>query len=235
LFLIDQANDPTPAPEAPADGGNVAPVEQPGQPAAQAATPPEGLPEAFWKDGTIDVDSIKALHEASAAEQAKQAARAAEIPADGNYVLTLPEDLKDAEGKPIEIDTANPAYLTLLEAAKELNLTTSEANKFAEMMVRKELEQMKAEQEAASQAMQAELAKLGASPAERIAAVKNSITGILGDKANALTSQILTADGVIALEALVAKINVNPLPAPANGAQNGKRVADIFYGPSNAA
>lgn len=207
---MDQANDQTPAPEAPADGSNVAPAEQSGQPAAQAATPPEGLPEAFWKDGALDVNSIKALHEASAAEQAKQAARAAEIPSDGNYVLALPEDLKDDAGNPIEIDKENPAYFTLVEAARELKLTTSEANKFAEMMVRKELEQMKAEQTAQAEAMRAELAKLGANPAERIAAAKNAIIGHLGDKANALTSQILTAEGVMALEALIAKINAAP-------------------------
>lgn len=232
---MDQASDQNASPASPADGGNVAPAEQPGQPAAQAAPAPEGLPEAFWKDGNLDVDSIKALHEANAAEQTKQAERAAEIPADGNYILALPEDLKDDAGNPIEIDTNNPAYFTLVEAARKLKLTTSEANEFAEMMVRKELEQMKAEQEASATAMKAELAKLGASPAERIAAAKNAITGILGDQANALTSQIFTADGVLALEALVAKINVNPNPPPPPGAKDGKRVADIFYGPSNAA
>lgn len=211
---MDQASDQNAAPDSPADVSNVAPTEQPGQPAAQAATAPEGLPEAFWKDGNLDVDSIKALHEASAAEQAKQAARAAEIPTDGNYILALPEDLKDDAGKPIEIDTNNAAYFTLVEAARELKLTTSEANKFAEMMVRKELEQMKADQTAQADAMKAELAKLGANPSERIAAAKNAIIGHLGEKANALTSQILTADGVMALEALIAKINATPLVPP---------------------
>jgi hypothetical protein len=232
---MDQASNQAPASEASADGGSVAPIERPGQPAAQAATAPDGLPEAFWKDGNLDVASIKALHEASASEQAKQAERAAEIPADGNYVLALPDDLKEVDGKAVEIDTNNPAYFTLIEAAKELKLTTAEVNNFAAIMVRKELEQMKAEQEASTQAMQAELAKLGSNPAERIAAAKNAIIGILGDQANALTSQILTADGVIALEALAAKINLTPLPPPPGGAKDGKRVADIFYGPSNAA
>lgn len=227
---MDQANDQNASPDTPADGGNVASIEQPGQPAAQAATAPEGLPEAFWKDGNLDVDSIKALHEASAAEQAKQAERAAEIPADGNYILALPDDLKDDAGNPIEIDTTNPAYFTLVEAARELKLTTSEANKFAEMMVRKELEQMKAEQTAQADAMKAELAKLGANPSERIAAAKNAIIGHLGDKANALTSQILTADGVMALEALIAKINAAPTASAPSPSKRDVPAYERIYG-----
>lgn len=215
--------DPAPA-ESPAPVGEAASV-------ADAALAPEGLPESFWKDGALDVATIKALHESSAAEAAKLAERVADIPQDGNYVLALPEDLKDDAGEPIQIDTENPAYQTLIEAAKELKLTSSEANKFAEMMVRKEVEHVRAQVAAEAKAREEELSKLGADPKVRLESVIGQVKAILGEDSDALLKSINTAAGVVAIEKLLAKLSgPSPTPPLALVVQQEKRVADIFYG-----
>jgi hypothetical protein len=226
LSLLDQNNetvtDPAPA-DAPATVGDA--------PAPAAATAPEGLPESFWKDGALDVASVKALYESTTEQQTKLSERAADIPEDGNYVIALPKDFVDDAGKPIEIDTENPAYQTLIEAAKELKLTTAEANKFAEMMVRKEVEQARAEVAAETKARNEELSKLGADPKVRIEAVIGQVKAHLGDDADALLKSINTAAGVVAVEKLLAKLNgPSPVPPLALAASQQKRVADIFYG-----
>ena len=186
--------------------------------------PYDGVPESFLKDGKLDIEALAALNEANSV-------RAAAIPADGNYQIKLDEALKDAEGKPVQIDLESPAAQTLLAAAKELKLTPDEVNKFASQMVAMEYERAKVEEQAVRDQVQKELSKLGANPEGRITAVLQGLKAQLGDEADAFLGVLPTsAEAVRAAEKILSKlISTSPNPALINDAQKEQPLSKIFY------
>lgn len=187
------------------------------------------------KDGALDLDAIKALHDKASTD----AERVKDIPADGTYTIALPDtdEFKGADGKPLEMDTNAPSYQTLLDAAKSLKLTNAEVNEIAAAMVRRELEAEKAEAEARTAQVQAELAKLGADPKARTTALSSALTAQLGEEdAKALAAGLTTAAAVIATEKLIAKLRATtPNPPPADVGKPTKSAAQIIYGVTNKA
>lgn len=201
--------------------------------AAPPAAAPEGLPADLWADGKLNVEAIVQLHQTVAEAKAREAERAASLPADGVYKLELPADIVDAEGKPVQLDLEHPAYKTLIAAASKLKLTPAEASEFAAMMVREEMAAFKADAEAQLQARQAELAKLGANPAPRVQAIEAQVRAHLGDKAPALIQSITTADALLALESLLQRFTATTAAPPPQAAPPKKSVAELFYGRPN--
>ena len=190
---------------------------------------PNGLPEAFIKDGAVDLDAIKAAYES----KTKFEERASQLPQDGNYTIELAEDLKDAEGKPIQIDTQSPAYLALAKAAKEIGLLPTEVNQIATDYVRAEFEAAKAEQETLLAEQQKELAKLGANPEVRIKAIADGFKAHLGDDdAKAfLLALPNSAAAVKASEKILAMLtSTSPNPVPVTSEASVLPNAQVFYG-----
>lgn len=212
-----QAADTTPAPS------------QDTTPSNEPSGIPSGLPDAFMKDGTIDLDAIKAAYET----KTKFEERASQLPQDGNYKIELAEDLKDAEGQPIQIDTQSPAYLALTKAAKEYGLLPTEVNQIATDYVRAEYEAAKAEQESLLAEQQKELAKLGANPDVRIKGIADGFKALLGDDdAKAfLLALPNSAAAVVASEKILALLtSTSPNPSPITKDTAPKSDAEIFYG-----
>lgn len=198
MSLIAPSSDPAPAaivdPAAPAAVVPAAVV-----PAAVAPVKPEGLPDSYW-DATAGVkpEAYTRLVELETAE----AARVADVPADGKYTLTVPDDLKDLEGEPITIKADDPLAKGLLEAAAKHKLPASVVNELTALYVQGELEAARAMQ--TEQA--AELAKLGTGAKARIDAYSTALKAHAGPKAQALIDAIGSAEAVEAVEALLAKM-----------------------------
>jgi hypothetical protein len=190
--------------------------------------PPEGFPTDLWKDGAPDVAAIAEL----ATLKAEREKRQAEVPADGAYSLSLPEDLTTYKDKPVEIDMESPAVKVLMEAAKRHNLTQAEVNELAAMSVKAEIEHAEklAESEVATRTE--DLKKLGEKPQERLENLVKTVRAQIPDEAQAtaLLKSISTADAALAVEALLGRlIGTSTEPASGEGVQNVVRTADKFY------
>lgn len=202
---------------------------QSGGSSEQVVSPPEGFPEHLWKDGAPDVAAIAEL----AALRADQQKRGEDIPADGVYTLTLPEDVATYDGKPVAIDTESTAAKVLLAAAAKLKLTRSEVNELTAMAVKAEIEQGEAAAKAEAEARIADLKKLGDKPQARLDALVLAVKANIPDapQAEALLKSIATADAALALEALVGRLtgkSASP-PPPQGAAPEKKRPAEILY------
>lgn len=236
MSLMEMESPPTAASAPPAPDGTPA-TPTPDAGVAAPAALPEGLPADLIKDGALNIEAITQLHAAQAEAARIAAEREASLPKDGVYKIELPPDLVDPEGKPIQLDLEHPAYKTLISAAVKLKLTPAEASEFAADMVRQELALATAEAAAQAEAKAKELALLGAEPVKRIAAAREGLTAQIGEAAaKAILMGVNTAEGVKAVEALLAKLTaVTPAPPPAAEAKPQRRIADIFYPKPNAA
>lgn len=166
-------------------------------PAAVAPVKPDGLPDAYWDAAAgLKVDAVTArLTELETAE----AARAADVPADGKYTLSVPDTILDLEGKPVTINAEDPLAKGLVAYAAEKKLPASVVNDLVALYTQAELAAAKDMQ--AAQA--AELAKLGTGATARIAAYTATLKAHGGPTAQALIDSIGSADAVLAVEALL--------------------------------
>lgn len=190
---------------------------------------PDGIPDAFLKDGNLNIDALKSI----ADKQASDSERLKDIPENGEYKVTLSEDLKDAEGKQIEIDTSSHEYSTLIEIAKVANLTQTQVNEIANKFVKSQYEALIADQKAQVEKTQEDLKQLGENYKVRIEKVAKAIDAQIGETSRKaiFAATPPTADAVKALEALVAKVTaISPNPAPLNENKAPKSGAEIFYG-----
>lgn len=200
----------TPAPaETPAEGV-AAPAEAVAAPAVAAptapATPaapvrPEGLADDFWDPAAgVKTDAVLAkLNEYQAAE----AARAAEVPADvSGYKLETPEPILDLAGNPIGFNADDPLAKGVLGVLHKHGVGQAAASELLATYAQSVI----AEATAANDALAAEVAKLGANGPARITAVKSALTAHAPAQADAIMAGLSTADAVVGLEALIAKL-----------------------------
>ena len=139
LSLPRPENDGTPG------GGGSPPAPPPAPPAAPPAPPPAAttrpdyLPETFWdptKNAVKDTD-LKAHFE-------NHSKRQAEVFSDPTK-FQFKTELKDAEGKPIELNTDEPLVKAVFGLAKERGLTTGDVNALTEVVLQAEIASAEAE------------------------------------------------------------------------------------------
>lgn len=191
---------PTPAPQAP-------------EPAATPAPGPDlsFIPADYVVDGAPDTTKFSEHYNDLVARDAQYAERMKEVPEDGKYDFGLPDDfnfgdLALPEGFSVQISD-DPDIAPLLDdlggMLKELGIPKSAGAKFAGLIAKYEATKFSK----AFAAGQAEMASLGtpAQQAARMDAVERAMAARLpGDLAKALKSATTTANGIKALEALLA-------------------------------
>lgn len=182
-------------------------------PAPAAPARPDGLPDAYWDEtaGTIKPEAYSRLAELEAA----QAAAGEGVPeAADKYVLELPEPVVGLDGKPVAFDADDPLVKSILPAFHEAKVPQAAVSKILQAYAATELAAAKAEADAATAYVAAEHAKLGAGHKERTAALHGQVIAAIGEgPAEALRSNMRTADGVIALEQLLSKLQAPAMSA----------------------
>lgn len=190
----------TSVPDSPNDGSLIAAAA----PAAAAPARPDGLPETYWDEatGAVKPEAYTRLAELEAAAAER------DVPASAaEYVLELPEPVVGLDGKPVAFDTEDPLVQALLPAFHEAGVPQTGLAKILQAYAATEVAAQKAEQEAASAYVAAEQTKLGAGHKERTAALHGQVIAAIGEgPAEALRSQMRSADAVLALETLVSKL-----------------------------
>lgn len=195
--------EPTGATAAPAEAvAATATPEVPGAVAAPAApTRPDGLADQFWTEGVgVNVEAMIAkLGEYQAAE----AARAEQVPADPTaYKLEPLEPILDLAGNPVTFNAEDPLAQGVLGVLHKHGIGQDVASELLTIYAQSVIGEAKS----TTEAVQAEVAKLGQNAPARIAAVKAAVTAHAPAQAEALMAGLATADAVIALETLVSKL-----------------------------
>ena len=200
------------------------------EPAAAAApVRPDGLPDAYWDDAAgIKPEAYARLAELEAA----QASARDGVPESADkYELALPEPVVGLDGNPVAFDPEDPLVKAILPAFHEAGLPQAAVSKILQAYAAQELAAGKAEQDAATAFVVAEQTKLGAGHKERTAALHGQVIAAIGtDSAEALRSQMRSADAVIALEALVSKIQGPAMSAVPNKTPALPDIATRLYG-----
>lgn len=225
--MTEQTAAPAAEPAAPAtavpvtpDASLMAPAAATPEGAAPAAPArPDGLPDAYWDDAAgVKPEAYARLAELEAAE----AARREGVPESAEaYKLETDEPVLGADGQPVTFDADDPLAKAILPALHEAGLPQAAVSKILRAYAASEVEAVKAAQTEAAAFVQAEQTKLGANHATRTAALHGQVIAAIGqDAAEALRQQMRSADAVIALEALVSKlqgpaIGAVPLTPPA--------------------
>ncbi len=183
------------------DASLVAPPE----PAAPTLTRPDGLPDEFWDDATgVKPEAYARFAELAAAD----AARREGLPATAEeYTLDLPEEIVGLDGKPVSIDANDPLAKAILPALHKGGVPQSVVSEIVQAYAAQEVADAKADAEAAATFRTEQLTKLGAEHAKRTAALHGQVIAAIGaEPAEAIRAQMRSAEAVIALEALVSKI-----------------------------
>jgi hypothetical protein len=217
-----------------ADPAAPAPAPAPAAPAVDLSF----VPADFHKDGAPDIDAFRAHYEGLVAEQTKRA-EAPKAPEDGRYQFAIPDGLdygvKLPEGMKIELAADDPAFAPIFEdlgkTMHELGLPQEAASRLVGLLAR-----YKAAEVAKQYAdVEANMAKLGATPAQRDARIntlERSLTNALpGQPVKSLMAAArMSEQAVRALEALVSK-SAGPTagtPVPANAKFDGLRGAALL-------
>lgn len=182
-----------------------------------AATPaapqrPEGLPDAFWDDATgIKPEAYARLAELEAA----QAARAEGVPATpAEYKLDPTEPVLGPDGQAVAADPEDPILTAALPVLHKHGVPQAAISEILAEVLKSQVADAAALQADQTAYVAAEQTKLGAEHKARTAAIHSAVTAAVGaEAAEAIRLQMRSADAVIALETLVAK-----LQGPALGA-----------------
>jgi hypothetical protein len=180
----------------------VATPEVSGAVAAPAApVRPDGLADQFWTDG-VGVNTEALVAKVSEYETAERA-RAEAIPADiSGYKLETPEPVLDLAGNPVGFNADDPLAQGVLSVLHKHGGSQALASELLGAYAQSVI----AEAKATTEAVQAEVAKLGANAEARISAVKAAVTAHAPAQAEALMAGLASADAVVALEALISKL-----------------------------
>ena len=189
----------------------------PEAPALAVPTRPDGLPDTYWDDAVgVKPEAFSRLAELEAADIARREG----LPESADkYELKLGEEIVGLDGKPVEFDATDPLAQAVLPVLHKHGVGQEGLSELLTAFTKLEVEAAKAEQTHIA----AEQAKLGAEHAKRTSAIHSSLTAALGaDGANAIRSQMRSADAVIALETLVSKLTGSAISAgpPAVGASS---------------
>lgn len=207
----------TPEPVATAVPATPAAVMAAPEPVAAPVAParPDGLPDTYWDDAA----GVKPEAYARLAElEATEAARRAGVPeSPDKYELKVSDDIVGLDGKPVTFDPADPLAAAVLPVFHELGIGQEGVSKLLGAFAAQEV--AAAKEQAAFIA--GEQAKLGAEHAKRTGAIHSVVTAQIGaEGAEAIRMSMGSAEAVIALEKLVAKIQgpaigAAPLQTPA--------------------
>ena len=198
-------------------------------PAAVAAPErPAALPEDYW-DGEAGAPKWDALSEKLTKAQEYEAAEAARreaVPVEASaYKLDLPENVVGLDGKPVRLIADDPATKAAQELAAKHGLTQEQFTDFVAFHA----SQLLAGQRAMDDTLKAEMTKLGAEAPARLRAVESALKQQLGEKGDALIANVVTAEGVEALEALIAKLTTPAISAPHQTAAQDLSLAERMY------
>ena len=237
---MSETNTPpaTPAPQAPAPA---APPAAPG-----SAARPEFIPEKFWDAGTgaprvedlaksytaLESKLGKARDDAIAEHEANRlAARPAKaedyavafaegmLPADIVVLRETPgADFQAEEGKAyFLLDEKDPLLTNFRKTAHQVGMAPEQFNGLVAEFVRHAATRVPTEAER-SEAIKAELAKVGPDGPQRAIALGNQLEAVLGKEAGqAVVAGITTAPMLTAIEGLMRKVNGIGFTAPAEG------------------
>ena len=203
---------------------------------APAAQPDSGndfswIGQDFQTDGRPDIGRFREHYEGLLAQDARLR-DAPTAPADGKYDLSIPADLdygdlKPPEGTKIELLTDDPNFAPVfgeLQAfLQQNNLPQQTASGLIGLLAKYQA----AQSIAADKIRAAEIEKLGPTPGARNSRLQSVQHGLANrlplDQAKALLAATQSAEGVKALEALLAR-NSGPMaanPSPQKQALNG--------------
>lgn len=166
-----------------------------------APTRPDGLPDTYWDDAAgVKPEAYSRLAELEAAEEARRSG----LPGSPEkYELKLAEEIVGLDGKPVEFDATDPLAQAVLPVLHKHGVGQEGLSELLGAFTKLEVEAAKAE----SAHIAAEREKLGAEHVKRTSAIHSTITAAIGaDGADAIRSQMRSADAVIALEKLVSKV-----------------------------
>lgn len=197
----------------------VAATSVPVTPEAPAApVRPEGLPDAYWDDATgIKPEAYAKLAELEAAD----AARREGVPeAPDGYALTLAEEIKGPDGKPVEFAADDPLVQAVLPALHEAGMSQAGVSKLLTAYAKIELEAQASETAEVQDRLKAEIAKLGPNDEavkQRTGAVQTELAAKIGpERAEALRRVMTNADAFMAVEALIQQLRgpgISAVPA----------------------
>lgn len=201
--------DAPPPPSEPPAGEPPAATEPPAQnpespPPAPEAPPahvrPEGIPDEFWDDAT----GLKVGDLATAYREltAKEAERTADVPAEAEaYDLALPEDFEKPEGFEVEIKADDPLWAGFQALGKKYGLSRAAFTEFVGEFAKYQIQNAQADVESYVAAKTA----LGANAETRIKAAESWLgVNLPKAEAQALGGALITADGIKAVERLIA-------------------------------
>lgn len=196
-------------------------------PASAAPQRPEGLPDAYWDDAAgVKPEAFARLAELEAAETARRET----VPAEPTgYKLEPSEPVLAPDGQPVTFDANDPLAQAMTGVFHKHGATQAMVADALKAFAELEMAGAKAQTEA----VQAEIAKLGPEHGKRVAAVSNALTASAGaEKARALLDKLSDAASFEALEALAHKVAAPAVAAapaqPANADLDGLRGAELL-------
>ena len=175
------------------------------QSVADSINRPENVPEKFWNNDT------KAVNNDAVLESYNQLSSkfGAFTGAPETYEFALSEQLTEAG---ITLDNESPLITQFTEMAKESNMSQEMANKFINMYVEGQHADSIGAGESEDARVAEEMGKLGDSATQRLNNIENwSKANLTPEQATGLEDAMLTAAGVQAIEALIAKSRNAPM------------------------
>lgn len=209
------------------NGQAVAPEPTPGQEgaaaaaAAQAAARPDGLPDEFWKNDTVDfpglIGEMKTLREFKGGVESL----AAQVPDSvEGYEIALPDDVELPEGVEVKFDPEDPLWVAARNAAKANNLSKEGFKDMLGILAVREAQAVASAKSYHAEQMKA----LGEKADARIGAIKTFLSGALPEaQAKAIGETLDSADAVKGFETIMQRLTGTSVASA--GAQNGRKPA----------
>lgn len=198
--------------------------------AAPAATQrPDNLPDAFWDDAT----GIKPEAYARLAElETKEAERAAALPPTAaDYKLDPLEPVLGPDGQPVAADPEDPIIKAALPALHKHGVPQAAISEILRDVLKAQVDDAAALNAENTRFVADQQALLGAEHKARTAAIHNQVIAAIGaEAAEALRLQMRSAPAVIALEALVSKLQGPALGAKPATPSAPASLAERLYG-----
>ncbi|TXH13838.1 MAG: hypothetical protein E6R03_10565 [Hyphomicrobiaceae bacterium] len=204
-------------------------VESPA--AASSVQRPEGLAENFWDSEKNEIkinDLISSYSELSKFKTETDAKFSGRPESPDKYELRIPEGFELPEGVGFDFDEKSP----LVEAARKMAFESGSGQEGFDQLVstymKEKLSAFQQEATEIEETYQAELAKLGERSKDRLDAATNFLKSNLSESQyNAIRKVASTADGVTAIEALMALSRDKAPVIPGNGGGEGLSETDL--------
>lgn len=184
---------------------------------------PDGLPDAFWdadKNEIKTADIISGYNELSQFKTENEKRFAARPEAADKYAFPDASVLGLPEGATFEFDEKSPLFSAAREAAFNAGMSQDE---FTEKLIKPYVQEQLSAVTKAEEQYQTELKALGEKAQDRIEAVGKFLEANLPkEMAEALGGSLVTAKGVEAVEALIAKANGATIKTADNGSSAAK-------------